>query len=781
MRKLGKLFLLSAFAILVATGAAQASGLIWENDMSTDPTSGVTPNWAVRGGATNYTMSSGQLVMGTGAWSTLLDTDPFDEYEGTTDVDLTWRATTAGEGGAGLWCNFDGDADLYAYVRFEAVLQTNGTQTVQVLQSGELASHDGFGTGMLTLTAVLDALQYKADYIVTDGTLSVTNSVNLAPADIAGLGAGCTLYTTGSGAEVDYVRIESLAAPANVYIAADPDALNMILAESETSVTGTVGLEYNAATNLNLNITISDENYPGSFTVVSATNQVLDLLGASTLEFEFDKTAHGLLVGNVATGLATLAWSEVGGGESGQIVIPLSGSISAVSGENTWVGAGDGVSWNDPANWVLGRVPGALAPDTALIQDGDTVTVSPGAPTTYGPLPELNVRFNGLTGSTLNIDGAIPDVLNMYVGRDAGFYGFVNQSTAAVVVSNLVIGTGGELTNSVYSLTGGSLTLEEFSIPGKGVMVVDGGTLTLDNSSGPTFNSPYDAGGLMQIKSGTFTSTTPGGTQEWFHHQTEISGGTVSVLNHIIPTKGFTVIGDDATITFNATQMPAHLVQNLTYVLDETGVSSITNLWWSNTLGVTWVIDGSAYAGGTKEITLFYAPNLTVPDPLPYTITGFDPSMTAEVYVDVISGDEKRIVLSISVPGYDGWIAEHGLTGPEAEWDYDADFDAEDNGYEYCFGGDPTNPAVKGFVPSGQVVDISGTDYYKYFYSRRIASGAELEYIPQFTSDLTDSWTDVSASEVGSSVIDDDNELVTIQVDITGKPEGFMNVIVNQL
>ena len=304
-------------------------GTVWELDMDTDP---VLTNWTDRTGSSNYMLTNGVMTMNN---STLLDTEPVNALKGVTKVDMDWRSITEGTGigrGAYLWLNIDGDEPEYYPIRFESIL-TNGLQTVQVVASADVTAHTGFSTNMLTLSATVNALSETADYIVTDGILSVTNSVSLV-AKPGAANYAATLGTQGPSAEVDYVRVEANARPDDAYLVAS-DAIAMELLGPATLATGSVDLVYGTASN-DLEITsiaVSDESHGvGSFNVLSTYPDTLASTwdGTSTLEVEFDNSVAGLVVNaSSATGLVTVTWTETGTGVTNDTVVPVSATLTS--------------------------------------------------------------------------------------------------------------------------------------------------------------------------------------------------------------------------------------------------------------------------------------------------------------------------------------------------------------------------------------------------------------------------------------------------------------------
>ncbi len=197
---------------LTAT-SSEPPTLIWENDMSADP---AADGWEVDGTGDNYTMSGGLLTMDAGAYTTLLNTVPWNPFNGVTTVDLEWRATSVvADKGAGIWCNVDVDqfAETYGQVIFHSLLLAGDTdtQTFKIINAGsELVTITGFSTNMLTLHAVIDSVANTVSYEVTDGTTTKSGIESYTDTKTwESDSPACTLSTAGPSAEIDYVRIEA--------------------------------------------------------------------------------------------------------------------------------------------------------------------------------------------------------------------------------------------------------------------------------------------------------------------------------------------------------------------------------------------------------------------------------------------------------------------------------------------------------------------------------------------------------------------------------------------
>jgi hypothetical protein len=557
--------------------------------------------------------------------STLLDTVPYNELKGITKADLVWRSITEGTSNNGwgsfLWFNIDSDAPETYPVHFDSI-RTNDSQTVKIFSAvgnTVLASHEGFNTNMLTLSATLNGFNKTADYIISDGTLSVTNTVDLVGRTASG-GNPVTLGTRAPVAEVDYVRIEANARPDEAALVAEGDIAMELLAPA-TTTTGSVWLAYGTASNdLEITaITVSDESHGvGSFNVVTLPQTLASASYATNeLEVAFDNSVAGLPYGS-ATGLVTVTWTETGSGVMNDTVVEVSATVTLAANQiNVWNGNGNGVNWGDVDNWNLDRVPGVYAADRGIIQNGDTVTVA----TNFTGAFAYEVLVRG--GSTLAIVADLKNVDDLNVAPNSGHSGTVNQTAGAVDSAELNISVDGNAFNAVYTLTDGSLDVSgDVTVNTNGVLNVDGGALTVDQ-----FLS-VNEGALLSLSGGAVTSGVAlASNQNTLIVEAggaiEISGGTFYHTGRMQLNSGGTVrfIGSDAGLSVNQLQ-----IYNGThkFVLDEAGVGSMVCRSWGKLAGCTFEVDGSAYTGGVTNIVLFSSDyhataNTTLGS---YTVTG---------------------------------------------------------------------------------------------------------------------------------------------------------------
>ncbi|MDF7808630.1 hypothetical protein P4E94_14365, partial [Pontiellaceae bacterium B12219] len=469
------------------------------------------------------------------------------------------------------------------------------------------------------------------------------------------------------------------------FVTVEPSEILMFFDSASGSlVTGSVDMVYNSATNMDITITVSDETQPGSFSVLTATPQTLitPYPDATPIEIAFDNSVASLAPGSSATGLVTIAWSESGGGESGSVVVPVSATAAfAADANNTFV-PGVGV-WGDPANWSLGRVPGMLGADRGIVQNAGLVC---NVETNFtGLFPyRVWVRTASGTPSVVNIGADMKGMADISVGQASSQYGIVNQTAGTVTPAALNIGDPAETapSNSYYNLTGGTLELgtKAPTIYSTGVLNIDGGAVTIDQ--GPA-NLVVSGAGVVKLQSGSFNSVgTAANDVLTFNTSLEVSGGSLTLLGQNKFAGGLTVIGDEASISIHRFGTP-NTMGEVVFVMGETGVSTIVGPSWATLSSYNLTVDGADYVGGSTTIDLVSAGNLTAGF-ASVTFTNFAEGITTSVTQD--EGDNNKVILTITVPGYAGWIGGYGLSGTDADWNVDYDGDTENNFYEYAFG-----------------------------------------------------------------------------------------------
>ncbi|VGO12506.1 Arylsulfatase [Pontiella desulfatans] len=141
---------------------------------------------------------------------------------------------------------------------------------------------------------------------------------------------------------------------------------------------------------------------------------------------------------------------------------------------------------------------------------------------------------------------------------------------------------------------------------------------------------------------------------------------------------------------------------------------------------------------------------------------------------------------SATVPqgNYADWIHGFGLNGTNLANTANPDLDYGNNLYEYAMGGNPTNPADIGYLPTSGIYAAGGvTNWFEYIHARRKNSEGELSYVLEASSNLvSNDWNTVSYIELPmTGNLDADYESVTNRIDTTGKTNEFIRLKVEVL
>ncbi|RKX47597.1 MAG: hypothetical protein DRP64_00555, partial [Verrucomicrobia bacterium] len=140
--------------------------------------------------------------------------------------------------------------------------------------------------------------------------------------------------------------------------------------------------------------------------------------------------------------------------------------------------------------------------------------------------------------------------------------------------------------------------------------------------------------------------------------------------------------------------------------------------------------------------------------------------------------DNLELTLDV-YPEYEGWAVDEGLAAGmnDARAD-DPDLDGMNNLVEYALGG---NPLVDDAAVYAPVFNISG-DWVTYVYNRRHDYAIRgLTYGLKVSVDLSGTWTDSgTAYETASVAIDSEFDSVTNKIDITGIPQGFLQLEITE-
>jgi len=127
-----------------------------------------------------------------------------------------------------------------------------------------------------------------------------------------------------------------------------------------------------------------------------------------------------------------------------------------------------------------------------------------------------------------------------------------------------------------------------------------------------------------------------------------------------------------------------------------------------------------------------------------------------------------------TTPGFDQWLAGHGLDPVAA--DLDSDGDSYDNRYEYVFGGNPTNAVDEAINPTSS---IDG-DTLEYRFKMR-NDDPSLKYIVQACSDLVaGNWEEV-ATVIETNGTVDAYDSVSHRISTTNHPAAYLRLQVESL
>jgi len=482
---------------------------------------------------------------------------------------------------------------------------------------------------------------------------------------------------------------------------------------------------------------------------------------------ELKNVSPSITVTNFADGLT----AEVNQNQTTHEVTLTITESSIPAGENNFnVAAGN---WGDTNKWSLGRVPGTVE-DEARILYGYTATV---ATNFTGLLPWTTIVQ---ADSTLNIAADFLGGGILSVPSDSGEVGFVNQSAGDATMPFIYLGdSSGTASDSVYSLTGGELLVDDADISPSGVLDVNGGTLNINAivSSLATLKfGDGKPGGLIKLRSGTLTKTGNATKNIRYYMDVHVSGGTVSHSGSIfMDNSEFRVIGDQASILFTKYNVGQYAsIPGVTVF--EMGVNGISTIIASEAQlqYSTMIVDGSAYTGSSATFTLIDVTNLVSVCPS-VMVTNFPEGMTALVNQDQITDE---VTLTITVDGYARWSSVHGLSGQDADLSEDPDRDGKNNLFEYASGSSP----VLGADDTSSAADfpafeLVGNNVHYVYRRRRNADTLGLSYLLKTVTNLvSDEWSASGVTEIKTDIVDDDFEAVTNSIPVSDT--GFFTLTV---
>lgn len=151
-------------------------------------------------------------------------------------------------------------------------------------------------------------------------------------------------------------------------------------------------------------------------------------------------------------------------------------------------------------------------------------------------------------------------------------------------------------------------------------------------------------------------------------------------------------------------------------------------------------------------------------------ITGFEdgaitvdasalPAATALSWSVQVQGNNLVLVYGAAVgTPFEQWAAAKGLTGPDAEFDADPDFDGVSNGIEFVIGGEPNpaNPGSNSVALLPTMTTDSGTGELVFVF-RRADEAAGLNPAVEYDTDLAGTWTPAQGGVNGVTINETEN------------------------
>ena len=153
----------------------------------------------------------------------------------------------------------------------------------------------------------------------------------------------------------------------------------------------------------------------------------------------------------------------------------------------------------------------------------------------------------------------------------------------------------------------------------------------------------------------------------------------------------------------------------------------------------------------------------------------FDEIRLGTLFADVSTLPEPSIS-----GAYEAWIANYPTAGVLTNRTDNPDNDALNNLYEWGLGGDPTNGADIGHLPTYGMVEFGGTNVLEYVYPKRNnADIVGLTYhLEQNTDLITGNWTNDNYLVGGTGTLDGEFNSVTNTVPTTTEDVQFLKLII---
>lgn len=477
-----------------------------------------------------------------------------------------------------------------------------------------------------------------------------------------------------------------------------------------------IGLRFDAAMSSNRNISLGNGRQ-----IFDTVNNNVTLGGAITASGTGNLYKIGSGVLTLNSGSNTFANSTIAGG-------------SIAIGNAAALGAGS-VTFATTGNAMLQTT----ALSGAVTLANNIVLNNPAA------AGNLGILAKGGTGNSLQINGVIS-------GGGANTTLFLNTDVFSDVTGKFILNNANTYTGNTY-INRGSVQLNDAAGFGTSAVRFDSNlnaVLSFNSPMTVTNNISYTFA-AKRIDTGS-NDVTLSGVQNLVVPITKEGTGKLTLTNintgnsSLIVSEGTLELADDAQLRFvlGATSGTNNQLSGAgTAILD--GDFNIVTTAADSLSSGTWLLEN--------------VPSLTGPYGETFSVVGFTHAGDNKWTKSIGGGktytfDETTGTLTLATAGFESWIADKGLTGPDAEFDADPDNDGVANGLEFILGGEP-NPATEGsnslaLLPQVSVIDGDLT----FSFNRKDLSENATSLVFQWSTDLSFSSpaNDVPVGATSSSV-----------------------------
>ena len=131
------------------------------------------------------------------------------------------------------------------------------------------------------------------------------------------------------------------------------------------------------------------------------------------------------------------------------------------------------------------------------------------------------------------------------------------------------------------------------------------------------------------------------------------------------------------------------------------------------------------------------------------------------------------------IPPYTQWASQYPTMGSQTNQTDDPDIDGLNNLYEWGLGGDPTNSADIGHVPSFGIVEDGGSGWFEYIHAQRNdADDLGLGYYLALRTDLVAGTVTSNDYVVGTGTLDSEFDAVTNRIPTDVEDEQFIKLMI---